>query len=79
MNKSYPDPFFSSFQSCLAKIWFDCLPNVNAIDGFPAVSYTELNHPSLDLGFGQKWNAFVLSQKAYGILGLTAALLPTGK
>lgn len=34
----------------MAKIWLYFLPDVNAIDGFPAVSYTELTHPSLDLG-----------------------------
>ena len=51
MHKSYPDPSPTpQFQSCLAEIWLSCLPDVNAIDGFPAVSYRELNHPSLDLG-----------------------------
>lgn len=53
-HTSYQDPFPPFIPILLGKNLPLCLPNVNAIDGFPAVSYTELTHPSLDLGLARR-------------------------
>lgn len=80
MHKSYQDPSpCPQFQSCLAEIWLNCLPDVNAIDGFPAVSYRELNHPSLDLGLLRKEECLCFQWKSIWVPSLAAALLPIHK
>lgn len=65
MHKSYQDPFFKKFPSCLGKIWIYCLPSVNAIVGFPAVCYPELNHPSPALGLAGRGGMLLFSVRKH--------------